>query len=66
MKQPIYDATTSSDPFTSHSPLRKTNSLMYDDPFKVEELKKFKVTDFAMGKKMGKGQFGEVMLVRHK
>ena len=26
----------------------------------------FKKSDFAIGKKMGKGQFGEVMLVQHK
>jgi aurora kinase len=28
--------------------------------------KEFKKSDFAIGKKMGKGQFGEVMLVQHK
>ena len=28
--------------------------------------KEFKKSDFAIGKKMGKGQFGQVMLVQHK
>jgi hypothetical protein len=34
--------------------------------FPIPELKKFKISDFAIGKKMGKGQFGEVMLAKHK
>ena len=29
-------------------------------------MRKFKKSDFAIGKKMGKGQFGEVNLVQHK
>ena len=33
---------------------------------KIPELKGFKKDDFAIGKKMGKGQFGEVLLVKHK
>lgn len=38
-----------------------------EDPMQqIKQLKKFKYSDFAVGKKMGKGQFGEVLLVRHK
>ena len=33
---------------------------------KTLETKAFKKDDFEIGKKMGKGQFGEVMLVKHK
>lgn len=33
---------------------------------KIEESVDFKKEDFAVGKKLGKGQFGEVMLVQHK
>lgn len=29
-------------------------------------MRNFKYSDFVIGKKMGKGQFGEVLLVRHK
>ena len=33
----------------------------------IEEIpRKFSKNDFMIGKKMGKGQFGEVMLVQHK
>ena len=32
----------------------------------MNDAPKFKKDDFLIGKKMGKGQFGEVNLVRHK
>ena len=37
-----------------------------EQPQKNTEPKKFQKSDFVVGKKLGKGQFGEVMLVIHK
>lgn len=37
-----------------------------DESIPLPGVKKFKLADFMIGKKMGKGQFGEVLLVRHK
>jgi len=63
----VHSATVSSSTSASNSPFKRTNTLDYvDESIPVPEKINFKVTDFAVGKKMGKGQFGEVMLVRHK
>ena len=45
--------------------LKKVLSLDVEEKMVTEE-KNFKKEDFEIGKKMGKGQFGEVLLVRHK
>jgi aurora kinase len=37
-----------------------------DSSIHVPQARKFKYSDFIISKKMGKGQFGEVLLVRHK
>ena len=47
------------------SMLKKVLSLDVEEKMVTEE-KNFKKEDFEIGKKMGKGQFGEVLLVRHK
>lgn len=47
--------------------LRKIDSINYiDESIPLPEVRNFKLSDFWIGKKMGKGQFGEVLLVRHK
>lgn len=47
--------------------LRKIDSIDYiDESILLPEVRNFKLSDFWIGKKMGKGQFGEVLLVRHK
>lgn len=43
--------------------IKRVSSVEYPA---VKTEKKFKKSDFIIGKKMGKGQFGEVMLVQHK
>ena len=45
--------------------LKKALSLDVEEKTVTEE-RNFKKEDFEIGKKMGKGQFGEVLLVRHK
>lgn len=47
--------------------LKPTQEEYIEPPRSAEKTKRqFKKTDFLIGKKMGKGQFGEVMLVQHK
>ena len=45
--------------------LKKTMSIV-DEKEEEPNLVEFKKEDFEIGKKMGKGQFGEVLLVKHK
>jgi hypothetical protein len=47
--------------------LNEPQPLIKTLPVKSEKItRKFTKSDFIIGKKMGKGQFGEVMMVIHK
>ena len=64
---PETSTSASSSVHNNYSHFKRTESLDYEDAsIPLPELRQFKISDFAMGKKMGKGQFGSVMLVRHK
>lgn len=57
------------DPPKFKQAIRRAVSLDYEDVKpKVTSMapKQFTKSDFAIGKKLGKGQYGEVMLVQHK
>ena len=52
------------DPISNNTKVGTSTHLNKDR--KSEQPRVFSKSDFLIGKKMGKGQFGEVMLVQHK
>lgn len=54
------------EPVENYHPIKGMKKTLEVEVEKTSAPKKFKKSDFSIGKKMGKGQFGEVMLVQHK